>query len=674
MPRGHCKRLLPVTIIYGLVAVPILKTHAQTPPAVNIDKLIDDFLKIDLNALKAKDAEYKKLVAEGPGQAKALRDKAAGLDGQVPGLQKRLDMVGKLKTARGNTPPAPAPSPTSQPSVDHLVDALLSLDPKALAAKEQALTQQIGKLQTDAKNLTSQAAAIDATVAAARKRLTILPKLITALSPPPPPKQAAAHPPPKPPGNPDMKTAAADTAASVATPQADATPQPAQPPVATGAALNFDEHIVPLLTARCTGCHNPDKAKGGLDMITFEPLMTGGSSGEVIRPGDGEASRLVRLISHLEEPTMPPLESKLPDEQIAMIRAWVDQGAAATAKSGPTEFVEAEVPDPTPRIREVVSASNRKGPPPMPENLAAAAHTGGTHAPAVRALAVSPTAPLAAASGTREILMYDLETRRLLGALPFDGTPEDLEFSIDGRVLVCAGGETGKSGVVVAYDVRTGERLGEYGQAYDTLLAVALSPDGAIVAAGGPSRKVRAYDTDGGSLLYEITAHNDWIYALAINEYGDLLATGDRAGNLFVWESDTGREVHVLRGHAGAISGLSFHGETDILASASEDGTVRLWEMEDGRQIRSWGAHDVGSLDVSFAADGRLATSGADRRVRVWQQDGKRLANIENLSDWVYRVAFAAKGAQVVAGTWDGALGIWEAASGKSLGTLDPSS
>lgn len=368
---------------------------------------------------------------------------------------------------------------------------------------------------------------------------------------------------------------------------------------------------------------------------------------------------------------MPPLESKLPDEKLALLRSWIAQGALATANSAPTVLAKRKAPAPRTRIKQLVSASRRKGPPPMPVGLSVQPRTDSLRPPAVRGLAVSPTAPLVAVSGHGQILLYHLDTAALLGVLPFDhGTPQALQFSIDGSLLVCAGGRAGESGIAVAYDVRTGEPLGEFGAAYDALLAVAISPDGALIATGGPSRKVRVYHTDTGQPAYEITAHNDWILALAFNEWGDLLATGDRSGGLFVWESDTGREVHALRGHTGAVSAVSFHGESDTLASAGEDGTVRLWEMEEGGQVKSWKAHDKASLDVVFAADGRLATAGADQRLRVWKQDGSRVMNVEKLSDWGYRAAFSGDAARVLVGTWDGVVGIYDTATGKPVGQL----
>ncbi len=632
---------------------------AKAAPGVDLDRLLDDFLKVKVAALRAKQAQFQALVKDLPGKAKALRDQAGGLDAQAGRMQQRLVLLRKLtgalagQTPSGSPPPLPASRPAAGPDVDRLLDTLLSLDPKALAAKTKQIEDQIAGLKSDAQAKRTEAAAMEARVAAAQRRLALLPKLIAVLEPP---KAAQApKPAPKPPPAP-----AATQPSKAATGKA----------ISETTSVNFRQHISPILDSRCTGCHNPDKAKGGLILVSFDALLEGGSSGAVVQPGRPDASRLFRLVSHVEEPNMPPRESGLSEDKLVLIRNWIAQGAAAAPDSGPTDADSAAAAVRGPRLKDLVSVSHRKGPPPMPEAAPARAENRTRLASAVRALAVSPVAPLVAVSGTHEIHLYHLDTRERLAILPFDGTPQCLQFSVDGRVLVCAGGRAGKSGVAIAYDVRTGDVLGEFGTVYDSILAAAMSPDGGLIVAGGPSRRARAYDTSSGSLVYEIKAHNDWIYALAINEYGDLLATGDRASGLFVWEADTGREVHVLRGHSGAISGLCFHGESDVLASASEDGTVRLWEMEEGRQIKSWTAHNGAALAIAFASDGRLATTGADRRLRIWQRDGKLIRNIEPLSDWAYCVAFSPDGTRVITGTWDGQVTIWDAASGKQVGTL----
>src|SRR5689334_8295894 len=74
----------------------------------------------------------------------------------------------------------------------------------------------------------------------------------------------------------------------------------------TEPAVNYKDHVQPILRKHCLNCHNPDKARSDLDVSTYRTLMTGGSSGEAIKPGSPDQSLLFRLVSHAAEPKMPP--------------------------------------------------------------------------------------------------------------------------------------------------------------------------------------------------------------------------------------------------------------------------------------------------------------------------------------------------------------------------------
>src|SRR5207248_6140678 len=79
---------------------------------------------------------------------------------------------------------------------------------------------------------------------------------------------------------------------------------------------------------------------------------------------------------------------------------------------------------------------------------------------AITALASSPWAPLVALGGQKQVLLYNSDSLALVGVLPFpEGVPHVLRFSRNGSLLLAGGGHEGKSGRVVVWNVRSGERL-----------------------------------------------------------------------------------------------------------------------------------------------------------------------------------------------------------------------
>jgi len=429
--------------------------------------------------------------------------------------------------------------------------------------------------------------------------------------------------------------------------------------------LTYDENVLPILREKCFACHNPDKERGGLTLTSYGKIMEGGGSGAVIEPGDPDSSTLFLLASHKKEPHMPPKQDRLPQESLEIIRSWISGGALENAGSKPKPKAKAEI---------ALSAAPTKrpdGPPPLPEGLAVETVTRTPRPNAITALASSPWAPLVAVGGQRQVVLYHAETFELLGILPFpEGVPHILRFSRSGELLLAGGGHGAKSGRVVVWKVKNGERAIEVGDELDSVLSADLSADQTLVALGGPSKVVRILSTADGSVLHEIKKHTDWIYAVEFSPDGVLLASADRSGGMFVWEAATGREFLTLRGHESAINDVSWRLDSNVLASAGEDTTVQLWEMENGTAIRRWGAHGGGVESVEFGMDGRLVTTGRDRVAKIWDQSGSMLKQLEPFDDIALRAVFALDGARVVAGDWRGEVRVWSIADGKRLGSL----
>jgi WD40 repeat protein len=138
--------------------------------------------------------------------------------------------------------------------------------------------------------------------------------------------------------------------------------------------------------------------------------------------------------------------------------------------------------------------------------------------------------------------------------------PYVLRFSRTGDLLLAAGGKPVQSGKAVLFDVRTGNRVATVGDERDVILAADVTPDGKLIAIGGPGKTVRVYAAADGKLVYEIKKHTDWITALEFSPDGTRLATGDRSGSIFLWEAVGGGTVGSLAEHKDAITSLSWRG------------------------------------------------------------------------------------------------------------------
>jgi hypothetical protein len=113
-------------------------------------------------------------------------------------------------------------------------------------------------------------------------------------------------------------------------------PQPAKPttpvaaarPPANGVSFAFD--IAPVLLESCGGCHGGRRPRADLRIESHESLLRGGESGEAIVPGKGADSLIIRKLTgmNIDGQRMPLGKSALPDDVIAKIKRWIDEGAA----------------------------------------------------------------------------------------------------------------------------------------------------------------------------------------------------------------------------------------------------------------------------------------------------------------------------------------------------------
>ncbi|HEY2838888.1 MAG TPA: c-type cytochrome domain-containing protein [Pirellulales bacterium] len=453
---------------------------------------------------------------------------------------------------------------------------------------------------------------------------------------------------------------------SVAARADEAKPDAAKPGEKAQPKVTYEEHVQAIFRQHCFSCHGQDNPKSDLRTDNYAALMRGGASGEVIEPGDIDASRLWKLVSHEEAPEMPPSQDKLPEAALTTIKQWIAGGALE--KSGSVAKMKAK---PKVELAAAGGAGKPEGPPPMPEKLSRQPVVYTTRASAVTAIAASPWAPLVAIAGQKQILLYNTDNQQLLGVLPFtEGTPQILKFSRSGGLLLAGGGRGGQAGKVVVFDIRTGQRVVEVGDELDAVLAADINDDHTRIALGGPNRVVRIYSVEDGSVVNEIRKHTDWICSLEFSPDGALLATADRSGGMFVWEAETAREFQNLKGHTLGITAVSWRIDGNVLASSSEDGTIKLWEMDNGTVVKNWNAHPGGATWVNFARDGRLVSTGRDKLAKIWDQNGAAQKPLEAFGDIALRSVFTHDGARVVAGDWTGELRLSDTADGKLLGRL----
>ncbi|MBK8979219.1 MAG: protein kinase [Planctomycetes bacterium] len=202
--------------------------------------------------------------------------------------------------------------------------------------------------------------------------------------------------------------------------------------------------------------------------------------------------------------------------------------------------------------------------------------------------------------------------------------------------------------------------------------AVAVSPDGAVVATASTDDGLRLWNVATGSALRDLVGHTGRTVSLAFDATGRRLASGSRDGTARIWDAPSGDTVRVLAGHVGEVVEVAFLPGGDRLASCGQDGTVRVWDVATGvpRLTRDLGSGWVSSLAV--APDGSRIAVGTGSRV-ILTLDARTLDTLATLvghSEFVSGLAWLPDGSRIVSGAVDRLVKLWDPATGEELATL----
>lgn len=133
-------------------------------------------------------------------------------------------------------------------------------------------------------------------------------------------------------------------------------------PLAINARVDFVHQVMPILRKHCAECHTDGKKKGGLSMNTRHEFLAGGEGGEIAVPGSAADSWFIDLTASADlDERMPPKGPGLADEEIDLLRKWVNEGMIW--EEGVTLGSSAWEPQLKPRIVDLPPARNGRSHP-----------------------------------------------------------------------------------------------------------------------------------------------------------------------------------------------------------------------------------------------------------------------------------------------------------------------
>lgn len=249
------------------------------------------------------------------------------------------------------------------------------------------------------------------------------------------------------------------------------------------------------------------------------------------------------------------------------------------------------------------------------------------------------------------------------------GSILSVAFSPDGQLLASSDAD----GEICLWQVADGKQLFTCKEEQNHWVwSVCFSPDSQTLASSSEDKIIRLWDVNSGECLQELAGHTNWVFAVAFSPDGQRLASASEDRTVKLWDVLDGSCVATLSGHTEGVRSIAISPDSQWVASSSNDQTVRLWRMDTGSCEQILEDHTGTVRSIVFSPDGRwLATCSDDQTIRLWDVKTGDCDRVFACSSRTWSVAFSPDSHFLLTGSDDQRLRLWEISTDEPIRSFE---